>query len=334
MKANSLVFSAAGTVFLLYPSLQSLAQTSALSISIEQATTCAIAWPSETNSQYRIEATTSLTSPVWQVVASNLLGTGASLKVRDDSSTTPQKFYRLVKTQLGSGGPGGISPQAILPQPGVTYPEKTIIGSSALGVQFSIPPNWIGGIRAGSSTMIFGSFTDPGEVISFITLAGDATSLTTKLGQSFMAGTNGGFQITQSTSLSNNVIIVEWTGYGVDNAGNSLSDVNLRLQAVVHPSGGIVGFAGLFTEPNRAVMQNVLNEFTSSTVTVERRTRTDLINIIAGKEFVWVKSSSAGNGGNSGSLQSWSQNNAFFCPGIYEITTSSPVKVKGSVLEY
>jgi hypothetical protein len=120
-------------------------------------------------------------------------------------------------------------------------------------------------------------------------------------------------------------MVIEWTGYGTQ------YPALIQLRGVVHPSGGVVAFAGLFLEANRAVIQRVLDDFVASTVTVPRQTRADLVTLISGKAFSWAKSTSVGGGGGSGSLSSWSQNNAYFCPGTYEISTFAETTYSGNL---
>ena len=304
------------------------ARTQPFSLSLSREAAWEVSFKTQTDYEYRLEAATSLNLLDWKTVAEHLTGTGALMKVNDAAETGPQRFYRVVQLPLPRGT---ISPKAVLPIPATVYPEKTIIGSPVLGLQYAIPEKWKGILRENTSTMLFGSDTEAGLVLSFLSLAGDAIVIAKTLGQDFYVGRFGGFQVSKAAQVSGNKIFIEWAGVGFDDQGNSLNGVFLQGQAVVHPSGGIIGYAGFFTQPNRAVMERVLNDFVTSTVTVARKTRADLVSAIAGKSFVWVKSSSVGSGGTSGSLSSWKQNNAFFCPGTYEITTYSESSYGGNL---
>jgi hypothetical protein len=217
------------------------------------------------------------------------------------------------------------------PIPGQVLGPSTIIGSPFLGLQFTIPTNWKGGVRQGTSTMLYASDTEAGLVLGFIALSGDGPKITRALSDAIPVGQFGGFQSAGTPRISGSQLTAEWNGAGFDDQFNSLQGATARCQAVLHPSGGLVAFVGFFTEPNRRVMERVLNDFTQSVVTVPRRTRTDLVDIISGKAFLWVKASNAGNGGNYGSLQRWTQKNAFFCQGTYEITTQSESSYSGNL---
>lgn len=279
-----------------------------------------ISWPSQNGFAYQIEFATNLTQPAWKPLAANIAGNGAVLSTNDLAAvTSAPRYYRGVKVAATGGQ---ISPNAVDPIPGVVYPEQTVFGSGLLGLQFTLPRAWKGGLRQGSSTMLFGSDTEPGLVLSFLTLAGDAQFVARMLGQSFQTA-DGYFQLKSPATVEGGRIAIEWEllGQGID----------MRIVGVAHPSGGVIAFAGLFTPPNRAVTERVLGDFVASTVTVPRQTRTDLVNLISGKSFSWAKSSSTGNGGSSGSLSRWSENNAFFCPGTYEITTRSESSYSGTL---
>jgi hypothetical protein len=106
----------------------------------------------------------------------------------------------------------------------------------------------------------------------------------------------------------------------------------MRLVARMHPSGGLLGFAGMFTEANRAVMESTLNEFLASTLLVPRPTQTDVVNYFGGRAFQWVKSSNIGGGFSSSSLSSWSQSYSYFCPdGTYEVDPHSSSSFSGTL---
>lgn len=287
-----------------------------------------ISWPSETGFIYRIEASPSLNPPAWERIGADQTGTGATLKLALPAPDGARRYYRGVRTPQSGGQ---ISPQAVDPTPGQLYAANTILGSPFLGLQFSIPAAWKGGLRQGTSTLLFASDTEPGLVVGFFALSGDAAKISAAIGDNIPAGQFGSFQVQRPPQVTDNQIVVEWAGVGFDDQFNSLQGISVRCQGVLHPSGGMVAFVGFFAETSRAVMQRVLNDFTQSTVVVPRRTRTDLVNVIAGKSFVWVKAANVGSGGTSGSLQRWTQKNAFFCPGTYEITTQSESSFSGNL---
>jgi hypothetical protein len=297
----------------------SRAQDLPFTLSITNLGGAEISWASQTGFSYQLEIAPFLPGP-WQPLGSAQEGTGGTLKFLDVRSGLTPWFYRGIK--LPATPSVQISSNAVAPEAGVVYPGNTIIGAGLLGFQFSVPAAWKGGARAGSSTMLFGSDTEPGLVIGFLTLAGNAAYFAGFVGQDFTTE-DGYFQLAQPVSTTGQRVTSEWALFG--------TDVSLRLIAVVHPSGGAIAFAGLFTEPNRNVMNRVLEDFVQSTLTVPRQTRQDLVDLISGKAFAWTKSSNVGSGGTSGSLLSWSENNAFFCPGTYEITRRSESSFSGNL---
>lgn len=285
-------------------------------------------WPTEAGFLYGIETKTDLAGATWEPYATNLVGTGDVLQVQDVLKPGGRRFYRAVRQERP--GPQ-ISPQAVEVSSGEVYPAGTQLGSTFLGRQFTVPPRWKAGMREGEGTLLVVSDEEPGMVVALTTLAGTASAAARQLGQDFYVGEFGGFAAQGSPLTTERGFALEWWGLGFTDAWESLEGVRLRGEAVAHPSGGSVIFIGLFTETNRAVMQRVLTELIQSTIVVPRQTRTDLVNLIAGKSFLWVKSTSTGSGGNSGSLQRWTERNAFFCPGTYEITTRSESSFSGNL---
>jgi hypothetical protein len=290
--------------------------------------TTELSWASETGFDYRVEATGNLANPSWESVASNLAGTGSPLRATDPATSTGIRFYRVIRTERS--GPQ-ISPQAVEPASGDVYPAGTILGSALLGRQFTVPAQWKAGLRTGASSLLLVSDTEPGLILSFTSLAGNADHVAAQLGQGFYVGQFGGFTTVGTPSVNGSRLHVEWRGVGFSDEGENLEGLALRAEARLHPSGGVVAFVGLFTEPNRATMERVLGELLATTVTVPRNTRTDLVGALAGKSFTWVKAAQAGNGGGSGSLQRWTEKNAFLCAGTYEITTQSESSFSGNV---
>lgn len=287
-----------------------------------------LGWASEAGFDYRLEATGSLANPTWEAVATNLAGTGSPLRATDPAASAGARFYRVIRTERSSPQ---ISAQAVEAETGKVYPAGTVIGSGFLGRQFTIPAQWKAGLREGSSSLLIVSDTEPGLVIQFTSLAGSAAEFARNLGQSFYAGQFGGFVVQGEPQFSGAKVTLEWRGLGFTDEGESLEGISLRCQAVVHPSGGAVAFVGVFTEPNRSVTERVLGELVASVLTVPRATQADLVNLLAGKSFTWVKAANTGNGGNSGSLQRWSEKNAFFCAGTFEVTTRSESSFSGNV---
>jgi hypothetical protein len=301
------------------------AQTDSVALTIARQSAPEIHWASQKGFVYRLEFSEAVVPAQWQVLAKDLAGSGNLLTVKDDGfRTNQQRFYRVAQVAAMNTDPA-ISPTAVLPMPGIIYPGGIVFGSPVLGLQFTIPPTWKGGVRDGTSLLIFGSDTEAGLVLGVIALSGNPETVARALSDSFVTSAAGGFQITQPGVIGGSKITAEWLGYG-ENAG-----ATLRLEALVHPSGGILGFGGLFLEANRASMQRTLNSFTDSAVLVARKTDTQMVQAIAGHAFTWAAYHSTGNGGSSGSLSSWSQNNAFFCLGTYEITRNSESSYSGNL---
>jgi hypothetical protein len=299
-----------------------------LRLKLESLAPSELSWESATGFDYRVEVARRLHDPDWQPLAPAQAGTGSRLRVTDSAVVAGSRFYRLIRSE--PAGPQ-ISPQAVEAETGAVYPAGTAIGSGFLGRQFTIPAKWKAGLREGSSSLLIVSDTEPGLFIQFTSLAGDAAEFARNLGQSFYSGEFSGFVVQGEPQVSGARVTLEWRGLGFTDEGESLEGVSLRCQAVVHPSGGAVAFVGLFTEPNRAVTERVLGELMASVVVVPRATRPDLVSLLSGKSFSWVKAANAGNGGNSGSLQRWTEKNAFFCPGTFEVTTRAESSFSGNV---
>lgn len=302
------------------PGLFSAAVAAPLQLSIQLAPQVVLQWLSQTNATYRLEFSSSLNPANWQTLADNLQGTGVTLSFTNGATSSATRYYRLVQSASAS-----ISPDAVVPVPGTLYPGNTLLGVAPLGLQFRIPAAWKGGIAVGSSTSVFGSDTEPGVVLGILTLAGDANFILRILPSQFQTSAGSGFSVTQPFAANGNLITGEWTGYGDRNG------IIMRLEAVVHPSGGIVGFAGLFTAPNRSSMEQTLGSFINSTLTVPRLTDQQWVSGLKGRAFQWTSYKSVGSGGNTGSLSSWSENNAFFCDGSYEITRNGETTYGGNL---
>lgn len=303
------------------------ARGTGLELSIQRGAKPILQWPSQTDGVYQIEYATALSPANWQILTNNLPGNGSALSLTDNSASGAQRFYRLVATAKQSSGTNqaAISPDVTIPTPGLLYPGSTLLGAAPLGFQYRIPAAWKGGFRQGTATMIFGSDTEPGLVLGILTLAGDPSWIAQLLSSSFQTSASGGYSVSQTVTANGNRITGEWIGYGTE------SGAIMRLDGVVHPSGGLIGFAGFFTPNNRGIMEQTLASFIASIVTVPRSTDQNWINALRGRAFQWVSFNSAGNGGSSGSLSRWSQNNAFFCDGTYEITTASESSYSGSL---
>lgn len=287
-----------------------------------------LSWISEVGHEYRIEVADRLDIPNWQDLVTGQMGTGARMRVTDAAPAIGNRFYRLTRSE--PAGPR-ISPEAVEAETGQIYPAGRIIGSGFLGRQFTVPARWKAGMREGSSSLLIVSDTEPGLIIQFTSLAGNAAEFATTLGQSFYVGSFGGFVVQGEPQLVGARVTIEWRGLGFTDEGESLDGISMRCQAVVHPSGGAVAFVGLFTEPNRPVTERVLSELMTSVVTVPRATRADLVLRLSGRAFVWTKASNSGAGGSSGSLQRWTEKNAFFCPGTFEVTSRSESSFSGNV---
>lgn len=278
-------------------------------------------WPSQPHRTYHVEVTPSLGPATWQTLAAHVQGTGGLIAYTNFIPSNTAQFYRVVVLPEEEV----ISPDVIFPQPGLVYDANTLLGAAALGLQYRIPPAWKAGIREGSSTMILASDTEPGLVLGVLTLAGDGAFITGQLPAQFPVDDFGGFEASQTVAVTDSRIVGEWTGVG------SQQGAIMRLQGVLHPSGGMLGFFGLFTPPNRLVMQQTLESLVSSTLTVRRQTDQTWVDGLRGKAFKWVAYKSTGSGGTSGSLSRWSDNNAFFCDATYEITRYSESSFSGSL---
>lgn len=299
----------------------SVAADAPLTLNIRLAPYPILQWQSRADASYRVEFSPSLGAPAWRPLSDDLPGSGAVQGLTNNEAPAAAGFYRLLQLT----NQAAISPNALVPQPGVLYPGGSLLGVSALGVQYRIPPAWKGGVRQGSSTLLFGSDTEPGLVINVLTLAGDASFILRILPSSFSVDSSGGYSLAEAFAVRTNLITGEWTGFG------SQQGVQMRLEGVLHPSGGMVGFIGLFTLANRASMEATLGSFVNSTLTVRRLTDQGWVDSLTSRAFQWSSYRSSGNGGNSGSLSSWSQNNAFFCVGTYEITTQSESSYGGTL---
>ncbi|GEM_PF-1029935 len=275
------------------------------------------------NKSYTVQASIDLKN--WTPIATVLAAASTSSFRDADAKNFAQRFYRVSNAITTPTNATTISPQAVLPASGQIYAAGTIFGSPLLGFQFTIPPNWKGGNKLNTSLFLFGSDTEPGLFVTMLGLAGDAAKVQQAFNGSFSTSQTGGFQLSQPPALSGNRIVAEWSGVG------DQAPALMRVEALLHPSGGVLVFAGLFLEQNRAVMQRTLDRFTSSSVVAPRPIDEQWTQLIAGKMFQWGSFSSAGNGGSSGSLQRWSQNNAFFCQGTYEITKQSESSYSGNL---
>lgn len=54
-----------------------------------------ITWPSETNAQYQVEWSTSLSTDSWNSLGAGVMGTGQTNSVFDPTTNAPHKFYRV-----------------------------------------------------------------------------------------------------------------------------------------------------------------------------------------------------------------------------------------------
>jgi hypothetical protein len=297
-----------------------------LHLSIRRAAKPELSWPSRTGFLYRVEYLNALMTEPWKPLGTELPGTGQSLLALDENQAPGARFYRLVELPAPSQ-PGTISPNAQPPLPAQLYLGGTILGSPDLGFQFTIPAAWKGGLREGTASLIFGSDTEPGLVLGVMTLAGDAAFVVSQISGPIPTGDGFGgvFEVLRPAVANGDKITAEWSGFtgGIQ--------VVLRAEARVHPSGGVVGFIGAFTPDNRAGMERVLQQFSGSIVVTPRATDAQAVNAIAGRAFSWASYKSTGNGGTSGSLSRWSEKNAFFCKGTYEITTRSESSYGGSL---
>jgi hypothetical protein len=280
-------------------------------------------WNSRAGYVYNVETSTEAAPTAWQNASAELAGTGADLHFAIGTARGARRFFRVA--ERAATNTGGISPNAVPPDDGVLYAGGTIVGTPILGLQFTIPTAWKGGLRQGTATFLFGSDTEPGLVLGFFSLSGDVQRAAQQLAGDFETSSFSGYFQSDPVRVDGERITGEWIGYGEEQGAV------LRLEAMGHPTGGIVAFGGLFTEPNRALMRATLKQFTDSLILAPRPTDQAFVNLLTGRAFTWSNASSAGNGGNNGSLSRWSQNNAYFCQGTYEVSRFSESSFSGNL---
>jgi hypothetical protein len=284
----------------------------------------------EGGQSYQIQASTNLTS--W-VALTNITG-GISVAFRDEEAPLfPRRFYRL-KLE----GPA-VAPVAVMPQPGQLYPEGTRFGGPLFGVEFTIPPKWKGGLRAGSPLMIFASDTEPGVILETLGFAWtrDQIMQDTNLLNGFESDMGAlGKVFFQPTDPANplkttgtNRISAEYSGQGQDASGNP-TIVYWNIEIVTHPSGGCIIFIGATTQEYQTKLKPHLLAFVESVKTTPRSTHTEYVNQLNSRSYKW---SSGGNDwysnqpgiySTSASLSNWSENYAFFCAqGTFEVNRTT-----------
>jgi hypothetical protein len=78
-------------------------------------------------------------------------------------------------------------------------------------------------------------------------------------------------------------------------------------------------------------MLRTLDAFIGSTMTAARKNDAAWTTRLRGQAFKWVSYKGTGAGGTSGSMSSWSEKNAFFCDGTFEVTTFSESSYSGQL---
>lgn len=233
-----------------------------------------------------------------------------------------RRFYRLKE-----GASAAVD--LTLPVPGQLYPAGTRLGGELFGFEFTIPPKWQGGLRAGSSWMLFGSDTEPGLVLAILGFAGTREEMLrdTSLRDGFEMELTGGsslfFRPARPLSAgADNRLSAGYSATGADGTAYALS-----LEVLVHPSGGFLGFLGLTTQAQSDTLQAQLLQFVNAAKTPARNTNLDSIQALSGMSFKWESSGNewySGNWQGSASSTSWSESYAFFCSdGSFEINKES-----------
>lgn len=318
------VWGAAGLVALLGVQAGLAAEAAPISVRIGlMAEGLQLAWNSRPGYHYNVETSSEASLAAWQTASPDLPGTGADVTFSAGRPTGARRYFRIAERPTTNTG--GISPNAVPPDDGIVYPGSTILGASILGWQFTIPTAWKGGLRQGTVSFLFGSDTEPGLVLGFFTLSGDVQRAAQQLAGDFETGNFSGYFQSEPVRFEGERITGEWVGYGEEQGAV------LRVEAMGHPTGGIVAFGGLFIEQNRAAMMSTLKQFMDSLVLAPRPTDENFVNLLTGRAFTWSSASSAGNGGASGSLSRWSQNNAYFCQGTYEVSRFSESSFSGNL---
>ena len=123
--------------------------------------------------------------------------------------------------------------------PGKTYLEGAQIEVSGLGVSFSIPPKWLGGLVAdGDGTMVFGSNTEGGMLMTTSTHHTSLSKMMTEFSESIPLG-DGLVLVPQGApKIDNEHVIVE---YAVTNASVPTSEAFGRLEGFVKGDGRAFG---------------------------------------------------------------------------------------------
>ncbi len=235
---------------------------------------------------------------------------------------TGRRFFRL---REGVNVPADLT----LPEPGKLYEAGTRLGGELFGFEFTIAPQWKGGLRVNSPWMLFGSDTEPGLILALIGFAGTREQLLQdpSLRDGFETEIDANNKlffraVRPVTAGANNRLSAGFTATGADG-----STYALNLEFLVHPSGGFLGFLGLTTQAQIAGLQTQLLRFVEGAKTPARNTNTDYLNALPGRSFKWESSGNewySGNWQGSASSTSWSESYAFFCSdGSFEINKES-----------
>jgi hypothetical protein len=217
----------------------------------------------------------------------------------------------------------------ILPEPGKLYPAGTRLGGDLFGFEFTIAPQWKGGLRVNSPWMLFGSDTEPGLILALIGFAGTREQLLQdpSLRDGFETEIDANNKlffraVRPVTAGANNRLSAGFTATGTDGSAYALN-----LEFLVHPNGGFLGFLGLTTQAQIAGLQTQLLQFVEGARTPARNTNTDYLHALPGRSFKWESSGNewySGNWQGSASSTSWSESYAFFCSdGSFEINKES-----------
>jgi hypothetical protein len=272
------------------------------------------------------------TGKTWQFETSEDLRTWSPLAgvSADGSGTrslgtitgTGRRFFRL---REGVNVPVDLT----LPEPGKLYEAGTRLGGELFGFEFTIAPQWKGGLRVNSPWMLFGSDTEPGLILALLGFAGTREQLlqdpSLRDGFEMEIDANNKLffrAVRPVTAGANNRLSAGFTATGADGSAYALN-----LEFLVHPNGGFLGFLGLTTQAQIAGLQTQLLRFVEGAKTPARNTNTDYLNALPGRSFKWESSGNewySGNWQGSASSTSWSESYAFFCSdGSFEINKES-----------
>jgi hypothetical protein len=244
-----------------------------------------------------------------------------------DPKTNPTAPQPPTPGQPTVQNPGTV---ATLPVPGKSYPAGTKFGGSLFGVEYTIPPNWKGGLKQNTRMMLFASDTEPGLIMGLLGFAWTENDILNYSGfqRGFELDLGGGnklyFQVsTPIARVAPGRISAEYT------ASDYAYVYSLRMEIKTHPSGGYVAFLGFTTQQMASQLKTQLQAFIDKVVMTPRPTNKEYMARLAGRSFQWSGSRDwysdvSGVYSKSASSSSWKNNKAYFCGnGYFEVNRSS-----------